>query len=354
MFEASPEVSKKLKPRLEAMAKKKLKTGVTFLDDALGAILSNDLLVVGAPSGAGKTQFCVNLALSNIEDGKKVFFVALEAFYGEIQARLHYEHIAKLYFSDPKRSALEKNLNFRNWLLKELGPRIETYEEQAEKFCETAFKDLFMLYKQEKFNVSSLIEAMLHAKEHADIVIVDHIHYFDWGDENDNKAVREIVMTARDLVLENDIPICLVSHLRKKDRYVKDLCAGADEFHGSSDLFKVSSKAFTIAPGGPAEDGQSFYTYMRPLKSRVDGSCNRYLGRTKYNYRGGFYESKYDIGWANAEKFGCIDNGQVPDWARSSGNLRPDAGVPEGQSQPSKNKSRPRALRKYALGNQDD
>ena len=71
--------------------------GVRYLDDAMKGISRNDLVLVGAPSGAGKTQFCVNLALKNSEQGKRVHYIALEAYEGEIERRLMFQTISNIY-----------------------------------------------------------------------------------------------------------------------------------------------------------------------------------------------------------------------------------------------------------------
>ena len=70
---------------------KLLKFGVSFVDDSLLGILPDDLILVGAPSGVGKTQFCVNLALANVSVGKRVHFFALEAGKYEIERRLKWQ-----------------------------------------------------------------------------------------------------------------------------------------------------------------------------------------------------------------------------------------------------------------------
>ena len=62
-----------------------LSFGVKFLDDAMIGIYPSDLVLFGAPTGAGKTQFCVNCIMANVNRGKKVHMIALEAEKAEIE-----------------------------------------------------------------------------------------------------------------------------------------------------------------------------------------------------------------------------------------------------------------------------
>ena len=53
------------KQRFEKFRHNKLSFGVKFLDAALGGILPDDLVLIGAPSGVGKTGFVTNLAAAS-------------------------------------------------------------------------------------------------------------------------------------------------------------------------------------------------------------------------------------------------------------------------------------------------
>jgi replicative DNA helicase len=53
--------------------------GVTYLDAALKGICPNDLILIGATSGAGKTELCAQIARINAKLGKRVNYIALEA-----------------------------------------------------------------------------------------------------------------------------------------------------------------------------------------------------------------------------------------------------------------------------------
>lgn len=319
MFKSASEVVREEKALRKGLKGKLLKTGVSYLDDAFRGIFPKDVVLVGAASGLGKTQFCVNVALHNLEREKRVHFFALEAEYGEIERRLKYSYVANYYFCDPNRPRLEKPLNFTNWLLDDCGDALEKYDTLAENFCAEAFKNLFTFYKSGDFTVSELQHRVEEIYHESDLIIIDHVHYFDWAEDNDNRALKEIIKAIRDIALQKAVPVILVAHLRKRDRNNKDLVPGMEEFQGSSDLFKVATKVITLAPGAPTPD-KKFITYFRASKNRIEGNVNRYIAQMIFDPKKGTYENEYKIGWSNAQAFEELDPASWPDWAERCGN----------------------------------
>lgn len=291
--------------------------GVDYLDDALRGIFPHDLLLVGASSGLGKTQFCVNIAVHNSAMGKRVHFFALEAEPNEIERRAKWSAIMSAFFKDPYRLTPPHALTFQNWIAGDLDG-LSDYEEQAMETCEKNLVGLRTFYKESDFTVGTLVDKILSIESETDLIVVDHVHYFDW-DGDDNHAIKEIMKTVRDVVLENGKPVILVAHLRKRDRGNKELVPGMEEFQGSSELFKIPTRVFTMSPGGPSDDG-NYKTYLRVSKNRYEGSVNRYIAECLFNPKTGLYEKNYKIGWSNAEEFEEIEPTRVPDWARKARN----------------------------------
>lgn len=296
---------------------KMLKFGVSFIDDSLLGILPTDLILVGAPSGIGKTQFCVNLALTNVDNGKRVHFFALEASDFEIERRLKWQVLTSNFYGDPNHPRLGHPLVYDEWETGAYEGKLDAYEKWAEEYCAKTYANLFTFYKTENFDAAKLIEYVNYVADDTDLIIIDHVHYFDWDDTNDNRALKEIAKVARDLGKRNKKPIVLVSHLRKRERRGAELCAGLDEFHGSSDLTKIATKVISLAGGGPAPGG-GFFTYMRTPKNRHSGASARYLAQIVYDDKRGGYGREYKLGWANTEKFGEIALHEMPKWVGRS------------------------------------
>ena len=267
-----------------------LSFGIDYLDDSMLGIMPNDLILIGAYSGAGKTAICCNIAAANIAKGKRVHYIALEAEIYEIERRIKYQFFANFFFKDPERPKID--INFQNWMMGDYFESCKLYEAQAQKEMEEKFSTLFVLYKQNKFDVQDLIFTVTSFSDETDLIIVDHIHYFDYDDDKENRAIKEIAKTARMLTLEQGKPMILVSHLRKRDRTTDDICPGIEEFHGSSDLYKIATKAVTLGPGDSDTAGQ-IDTYFRVVKNRFDGSVTRFIGKAAYLQK----EGKYDQLW---------------------------------------------------------
>ena len=314
--------------------------GISFLDDAMLGILKNDLILIGASSGAGKTQTCVNIALANVERGKRVHFIALEAEMYEIERRIKYQLFAKHFFeakanfsklkkmlqnlTEAEKEKLKKSedmfkikINFQEWMVGDYIKSLEIFEAEAAKEFINKYTTLFSFYKTDKFDVDDLSMRVLECAQSTDLIIVDHVHYFDFDDDNENNSMKKIAKASRSLALENGIPIILVSHLRKRDKNANDLVPGLEEFHGSSDLYKISTKAITLSPGAWSPNGK-LQTFFRIVKNRFEGSVTRVCASVNYIAREGKYEEKYKIGDANQKR----DNGfselafdDYPEWA---------------------------------------
>ena len=292
-----------------------LKFGIKYLDDAMVGILKNDLILIGAGSGAGKTQTCCNIALANVAMGKRVHYIALEAEFLEIERRIKYQLFAKSFFKDSARPK-GVEISFQNWMLGDFINSCTFNEAEAAKEFLEKTETLFTFYKTDKFDANDLILTVMECAADTDLIILDHVHYMDYDDDNENKAVKHIAKTARTLALEMGKPIILVSHVRKSDRHSLTFAPGLEEFHGSSDLYKIATKAVTIGPGAISADGK-IETYFRIVKNRFEGSVTRYIGKCFYNAKEGSYDSGYEIGnaYQNRESgFKSLDRHLYPTW----------------------------------------
>lgn len=292
-----------------------LSFGIEYLDHAMEGILKNDLILIGAGSGAGKTQTCCNIALANVQAGKRVHYIALEAEALEIERRIKYQLFAKHFFADSNRPKIE--ISFQKWMLGDFFDSCVAYEALAAQEFIDKFPTLFTYYKVDKFDVNDMIATILECASETDLIILDHVHYMDFDDDNENKAVKVIAKTARSLALEQGVPIILVSHMRKADRHNQAFAPALEEFHGSSDLYKIATKAITLGPGAMTADG-TIETYIRIVKNRFDGSVTRFLAKAFYNSKQGRYEKKYHVGNAYQTRdqlFQSISYDLYPKWA---------------------------------------
>lgn len=290
--------------------------GMRFLDRALRGIFPNDLILIGASPGIGKTELATSIARANLEIGKRVYFFALEAEPNEVERRIKYKFLAHLYYSEPGQ---KMPINYSDWYLGRYNSLLSKYDSDVESYSKN-FENLYTLYRSShEFNLDDLKKHVLSLSGKADLVIVDHIHYLDFDSPNENRALSEITKGIRDLALISGLPHVVIAHLRKTTGQQKEkkLIPSLDDFHGTSNLGKIATKAITIAPGQML-DPQRAVTYFRVAKCRMDGSATRYVGQTVFNISKNEYEDVWDVGRLSDDEstFLRLKDGDLPLWIR--------------------------------------
>jgi archaellum biogenesis ATPase FlaH len=301
--------------RLEA-AKGLLSFGVHYLNVALGGVAKNDLILIGAKTNKGKTELCSIIATANAMKGKHVHYFALEAEEDEIERRAKFRLLSKLV---PRNRESIQRLNYLDWLYGRVDDLTRPYEESAEKAFADQFRTLHTLYRRGQFSIEDLEKQLLAVQDQTDLVIIDHLHYIDAPEENENRGYKRIVQKIRDLSLDIGKPVIVVAHVRKGDRKVNSLVPTIEDFHGTSDVPKIATKAVMIAPADdiPSEESYLWNTYVAIQKCRPDGQRTKYVAVIEFNARFGCYERSYRLGRLKnlGENWEDVDRSQWPAWA---------------------------------------
>jgi replicative DNA helicase len=298
-----------------------LKFGIRFLDDATGGIEKSDLIVIGAPSGVGKTELMVHIALTAARTGKRAHYFALEAEDLEIERRVKYKHMAKLYWSDPKRPHLPA-LKYRYWKQNTHAFELDYYDAEATANTKADMANMFTYYKDEsaeEFTVDAFVSKMQKIRGETDIIFIDHLNYFDRGEKNDPNETFKIMKTIRQTALKLNIPVILASQVRKQDRKDPKPVPDMEDIYGSSDVYKVATKVIMFAPNldYQSPDNRTFETFMRVQKMRLDNSVGRVIGTVSFDASKNTYGQKYSLVKANNFK-GTVDELPKrlwPEWA---------------------------------------
>lgn len=322
-----------------AQAPKIMAYGVQYLDDATGGILPNDLIVISAKTGAGKTQLVARIAAKNASEGKHVTLFALEAEENEIERRLKYGLLARRYGLWIKQTGATnaKAVEYSQWRLHRLDPELGQFEKDAEDQMK-AYKTLQTVYRKGgDYGIAELERDIMRVQSATDLIIIDHLHYIDIDDENENSGMKKIVKKLRDLAIGLGKPIILIAHMRKdqfRGKYTP-LMPSLEDIHGSSDIIKIATTAIILAPCFDARfldplemdnmDG-TWATYFRVAKYRLDGSRLRYTGVSFFDPVTGVYRHKYAVGQLiNADThwktlYGAED--RRPYWTKANGAIR--------------------------------
>lgn len=296
----------------------KLEIGIPFLDETLGGLSSKDFLLIGAKTGVGKSELANHITLYNLFRGRAIAYFALEAEPKEVERRAKFKLISKLFLERFPQESLK--LNYIDWLEGKLDHLTSSVEHEIEQKYQSVFQKLWCFYRKTDFGIEDFEKLLMSVQEKVDLIVIDHLHYFDHDDGNENRAVKEIVKKLRDLALLLSKPIVLVAHLRKTQGKNFTLVPDGEDFHGSSEIIKICTKAITVAPAfDQDEQAGTWPTYMRAVKCRTDGSRTRYVGLLCFNPQKNRYENNYILGKLSPDgsEFIPVKSDNKPKWALS-------------------------------------
>jgi len=290
----------------------------SFLDDLLRGIGKHDLVLLGAETGAGKTDFATGIAKANARAGKRVFYFALEAEPNEIERRAKYAFITELAAraQDPRAD----ELSYPDWIAGRSEDVTEKFDAEADRLMAQHLRTLHTYYRGRKFDIAEIERLFTSIQNQADLVVIDHLHYVDTDDANENRGYKHIVQTIRTAALEIGVPVILVAHLRKRDMRAKQLVPHVEDFHGSSELIKNSTHCIQLAPARCIEPAKWWLapTFIHVPKDRV-GGYSGFVALCNYHRMLRRYEQHYTLGrlTEGGTEWEPIKPGDVPRWARN-------------------------------------
>jgi Replicative DNA helicase len=310
------------KRRLE-LAAKSVPYGISFLDDAMAGIAPNDLVMIGGRSGMGKTELA-RLIATHISQNAPVFYFALEAEVDEIERRAKYTEMGNLYRANHEKIPKGK-IDYLHWYKGLLQDDLDKpYGKQAEEIAKKKMKNLKTFYRKGgAFTIDNLNKKVYEIYKDARAIIIDHIHYVDFEGGEENREMKRLVGTVRNVSLSLGVPVICVSHLRKGERgRDRALIPNQEDFHGSSDIAKTATVCIIIggARGLVSSDSRTVgkATYMRIPKSRLGGSLLYYCGVTFFDTIINDYKEPYALGHLNFSetKWSPEEPDQIPQWAK--------------------------------------
>ena len=303
------------------------KFGIKPLDDAMPFIQKNELVVIGADSGAGKSSLIVDIALHNAMSKKRVAVFYLEGGDKEFMARIKFKLIVA---SIAKKVGKNQYFDYVTWKCNMItNPMFKEMEAMVSEQLKERLGDRLWVYEiEEGFKVSNLISSLygFHSLEEwignngkidLDLIIIDHLQYFELtGKESEIQQTTGILRELKQLTDRYQVPVILVSHLRKKN---KDRgLPGQEDFYGSSNIPKIATTAIMISSDKSKTDysDKLYPTLIRFVKSRV-GIRETYAIRVNYNLNIRRYEKEYTLHQIlndNQVSQEPIEYGKLPYW----------------------------------------
>jgi replicative DNA helicase len=195
------------------------------------------------------------------------------------------------------------------------------YFEDAESQVRVASKNLHVKYKKKDYTINDLASDIGEICFKANLIIIDHLQYFDYDSSKENSEITKIVKRIRDLTLNSEVPIILISHLRKNYSLNAKPIPSIDDIFGTSNIQKVASKVIIISPDfqNKAESNEKFSTLFRVVKNRYYGSVERFVGILSYDSMKNNYSREYFLGRLNfnEDEYKIVQEGELPLWCET-------------------------------------
>ena len=296
------------------LAQKVIPFNVGYLDDVALGIYPTDLILVSAATGAGKTTIAALLSQLATAQGRVVHFFALEAHRAEIEQRMLFREVVEVCH---EKIGKKVRITFAQWLYGRADVPDFIEDEARARLAEQTL-GLKTFYRERSFTAEDISRLFLSIQNETDLIVLDHLHYIDSDDPNDNRAMKAATKAIRDAALDMEKPVIVVAHLRKKDRGHPRLIPEAEDVHGSSDIVKVATKIIMLAPARdqPSSDPSVSNTYCQVVKDRWSG-VNGYAALLEYDLCSLRYREKYVLGRVSyaGDEFEVVKANELPSWA---------------------------------------
>lgn len=280
---------------------------ISFVNDVIGAVRPSDLIIIEAKTGIGKTEMLTLIASQAAKSGKQVFFCALEAEKMEIERRIAFKEVAKIFYANRSDFPATLHLDYTDWILdrypeldelnthvsEDVMPRVtEGIEFYTPMLSDFTRKDFLQIYSEV-------------VKLGCQLFLFDHIHYLSpmSNKETENQHLRNTVVTLRDLINKHEVPIISASHIRKEDRGNSSYLPTLEDLHGSSEISKQANHVISFGPCYEIPSKDDFKkmiapvpgsTLCRVLKSRTGrAGADRYVGLLKFDLQERSYSENY-------------------------------------------------------------
>ena len=306
--------------RRDELASRTISTGISYLDDCMLGLHPTDLMVLSAATGAGKTTSGLFMASQAAANGLRSHFMALEAFQGEIEARLLYRELCALL---SKAGKWTPDLAFNRWMHGKCSG-IATFEEKAKTNLANLLKGMHTLYRANNFTHQHITKQFLAVRGKTDLIVLDHLHYIDLDGPSENVELKKVIKAVRDSALDMEVPVIVIAHLRKKQggrgaRVLPEI----DDIHGSSDIAKAATKIVMLAPcpavpfGEKGSNRRVAQTAIQVLKDRYAGATN-YVGLVGFDMPHMSYKPTYGVARINSagNTLMHLAHKELPSWAR--------------------------------------
>lgn len=262
--------------------RKLCKYGIKFLDDKIGGIYDEDLLIIGAESGIGKSTIAEIIAFNCNEQGIKPALFSLENFAGNTVDKKAYQLF--------KTRTMQWDLKFRQWI--DIKNRTPSMTDEDVHKAETMAYNMHLIERDNKDYTIDRLETDFKevVNDGCQVIILDHLDYFDaYATDNDLQHTKRLMKTIRRLQDTYKVSVIGFSQLRKNiDKNI--IIPTYDDLYGSGDKVKQATLVLMVARADKDPVDGVYPTYFNLSKDRFG---TREACEIGYNINKGKYEDSY-------------------------------------------------------------
>lgn len=306
--------------RIESMSDKVIQFGISFLDDATLGIAQEELVIIGARTGTGKTEL-LNIIAEGAARHARVAFFSLESHDLEMEQRALFREILQRFDKLPPKQREEIiSGGYLDYTAFARG----AYNHQAlrevvkdlEEFFDAKYENLKVLYRKNP-TAKTIENDILSMQGEIDLWILDHLHFLSYEGRDELDAVRQAMKLFYDLAAKQKAPLIIASHLRKD--------SGGDGFpeisdlHGSSEISKRAVTTVLIDQlsrdkfyAGPNDIPTLFHI----AKFRINGMIRRHYAVHQFNTVTRRYSDHYVLMKKDNNGDIVTDDSPKPRWAK--------------------------------------
>lgn len=219
-----------------------LSSGYAEVDRLTKGLVGGELIVIAGATSQGKTTVALNIANNVAVNGTPVLFVTLEMTKAEVTARL----------------------------MKMNGGDTESYQNAA---------SLMAYQKEDELNWKDIDGLIAKAKQELNVglIVIDHLHYFSRELDHLSEDLGRITKELKKNAIRHDVPIALISHVRKKgNNEAKGKAPDIDDLRGSSYIAQDADIVMMVALS-PVSDTALMIRLDKNRNRGIDHNANAHV-----------------------------------------------------------------------------
>ncbi|NCD06401.1 MAG: hypothetical protein EOL97_09795 [Spirochaetia bacterium] len=218
----------------------------------------NGVTLITSSSDNGKTTIASQIICYIIQQGYKAC-----CFFGEDTPYETQERLFKQSLYGEERNlkyvpyvANGKETNCGEWVLSD-----DAWQKSKEKFE----GKLFLYNTRASASVDDILEGFEEArtKHNCKVFLLDNVDQFQFSTENENKAIKDIIVKIRDYAINNKVAIFLIAHIRKTEREV--ILPDMFDVKGTSSLVNIAKNVLIIVRTDKIDHNSKEYKSLKKL-----------------------------------------------------------------------------------------